>query len=426
MKDLYTFDTGIKDALHTYEIVRRAYAAFFNEFKVPYLVAEASSGDIGGDLSHEYHIPSAKGEDNLIICNSCGYVANEELAKSETNSRIRLESGSTEVSCKTWVGITKDRTTLIVATFPSYVAARASDGEQWRSADLSPHKIKSLIPDLDTRVEDPWNQFEQTPEHQRKILRVYDKRLQTTRKASKADNFYKDDVVKFLSRSLPAKDDNSLESLEEDLIKIGTGDACAMCETGTLKIQSSVELGHTFHLGTRYSEPLGATIAADPSQSKPDGTVVSATQAISNASQIPIQMGCHGIGVSRLIAAMADALVDSKGLNWPSVMAPFQAIIVPTKNQEAEAAGVYDLLSSGQYNSADGNESIDTILDDRDKDFGWKLRDADMIGYPVIVVVGRDWKTERKLEVQCRRLGVKESVHAEGLKIFVEKLLEQL
>ena len=426
MKDLYTFDAGLKEALTTYEIVQQAYTSFFNELKVPYLVAEASSGDIGGDLSHEYHIPSAKGEDNIISCNSCDYVANEELAKSETNSMTRLESGSTEVSYKTWVGVSKDRTTLIVATFPSYVHARAIDGEEWRSADLNLHKIKSLIPDVDTGVEDPNYEFEQTPVSQRKILQVYDMRLQSIRKASKAENLYRDDVIRSRPGTSSAKDNGSLDSLEEDLVKIGTGDTCTMCKTGTLRVQPSVEIGHTFHLGTRYSEPLGATVAADPSQSKPNDNIVSTTPAISNTSQLPIQMGCHGIGVSRLIAVMADALVDSKGLNWPSVMAPFQAVIVPTKSQQAEAAGVYDLLTSRKSATNDDNGSLDTILDDREKDFGWKLRDADMIGYPVIVVVGRDWKTERKLEVQCSRLGVKELIQAEGLREFVEKLLRQL
>jgi len=129
-----------------------------------------------------------------------------------------------------------------------------------------------------------------------------------------------------------------------------------------------------------------------------------------------MQMGCHGIGVSRMIAAVADTLSDSKGLNWPRVMSPFEVIVVPGKNLDEEAARIYDMLDVGK---------MDVVLDDRKESFAWKMGDADLVGYPVIVVLGRRWK-EEVCEVQCRRLGIKEDVAITNLEAFVQKLLVKL
>ena len=135
-------------------------------------------------------------------------------------------------------------------------------------------------------------------------------------------------------------------------------------------------------------------------------------------------MGCHGIGVSRLIAAVASLLSDSKGLQWPRVVAPFEVVVLPGPQAEAaEAVEVYDAVA-GDLGRRDG---VDVVLDDRPiKSLGWKLKDADLIGYPVVVVLGREWKERREVEVQCRRLGVKKDVKLDELKGEVESLLEKL
>ena len=123
-----------------------------------------------------------------------------------------------------------------------------------------------------------------------------------------------------------------------------------------------------------------------------------------------------------MITAVADRLADSKGLNWPRVMAPYEVLVVPAKGLETEAEKVYDLLAS-----SDPAAPIDAILDDRDKQMGWKLGDADLIGYPVIVVVGKGWKKQQTLEVQCRRLdNLREEVPLDQLSTLVRSLLERL
>lgn len=438
MKDLYTFDASIEEALKTYVTVRRAYSAFFDELKIPYLTAEASSGEIGGDLSHEYHFPSSKGEDDIISCDSCGYVANAELARRKLNPAMWQfhKSGDSfsdtgladlgKLFCNYWLGISRDHRTLLQAVFPSRVLLETATGESSRGTCINPQALKALSADLDLSVEDPLSVFEKTPKSQRSFSRVFDKRIPKALRDPPKLSWINDKKSREFLDDVIEQPLHVSEELDLDLIKIETGDKCAACETGTLKVQSAVEIGHTFHLGTRYSKPLGATVAADLSHpetqrlQKPESDASDETDSPILSEQTTIQMGCHGIGVSRLIAAVADTLADAKGLNWPSIMAPFQAVVIPTKGQENEAVEVYDLLTGRMRRG-----SLDIVLDDRNKSFGWKINDADMIGYPVIVLVGNDWK-DKKCEVQCRRLAMKEIVPMESLQGFVKALLRQL
>ena len=469
MKDLYTFDATTEQALQTYEAVRQAYSAFFKELRLPYLTAEASSGEIGGSLSHEYHFPSKKGEDKLVSCNSCNYVANEELAESRISQAHRspnirnddiittqkpdtydyeyaqqyltrgllglgregsfdghIESQAKDPN-KQWFGISQDRSTLVQVVLPRETEVLAAAGKRYRMTEINPYAIKKIFTELDLGVENPLEAFKAkravTAEgkslEEARILRFVDMRYSLRRPHSILPNI---SSILIEGVDIPIEDRFAEVDNMVDLVRIETGDPCPNCDEGSLKVESAVELGHTFHLGTRYSMPLEAMIDSDPSlKDSQRGTTSIPSQSVTLSDRIPVQMGCHGIGVSRLIAAVADSLVDSKGLNWPRVMAPFDAIIIPTKGSESEAPTVYDLLTTSNIQGP-----MDAILDDRDRNFGWKLKDADMIGYPVIVILGRDWKKERKCEVQCRRLGVKESVSADDIQSFVEQLLGQL
>ncbi|KAH8645484.1 hypothetical protein BX600DRAFT_485070 [Xylariales sp. PMI_506] len=404
MKDLYTFDATVQAALETYGEVRAAYSRLFNELKLPYLVAEASSGDIGGDLSHEYHLPSPVGEDNVISCGTCSYVANEELAiaKPRTYDEVKTQP------LQGWFGITKDRSTLVC------VWHRAPDEKS--SSSINAYAVKSLVPELDSGVESPLSLWKSQlisssgeRSQTRKILHLFDQTAGPDSTSHTLDSI--------TSSSQPPEVVNSGASTEIvsvapdgqplSLLRIHEGDGCAHCNSGTLKIQKAVELGHTFHLGTRYSEPLGAKVHNE------DNTPV------------PLQMGCHGIGVSRIIAAVAGHLADSKGLNWPRAIAPYEVAVIFGPNiGEADTHAVYDQLTGQTSWTSSG--ALDVVLDDRPESFAWKLRDADVVGYPVLVLLGRRWASEKICEVQCRRLSVKEEVPFDKLHEFVQDILSQL
>ena len=203
-------------------------------------------------------------------------------------------------------------------------------------------------------------------------------------------------------------------AINEELDSFKERSKCPKCSDTSIKALRAIELGHTFHLGTRYSKPLGLAIAPNPPERS--------NTILAQMEKTPLQMGCHGIGISRMIAAVAAIYADSKGLNWPRLMAPFEVVVVPGRRHMLDTSTISEALNDRSCLEP----PIDVAVDDRDKEFGWKLNDADLIGYPVIVILGRNWTKMRTCEVQCRRLEVKEDVHINELGARVRELLDKL
>lgn len=417
MKDLYTFDVTVKDALESYEQVQVAYRNLFEELKLPILVAKASSGDMGGDLSHEYHIPTSLGEDNVVSCTSCDYVANEELAE------VRMpEGGMPDAKHIQWSRLTEDRTTLVNVWYPE-----ASEG------GLNLHAIKALVPNLDNSITDPSEYLNLAKPGSLKVMNLFDGRLQQLTQfleepglaESAADLEMKANPA-FQSIDYVAKDK---EGKPLNLLGAATGSPCPKCAEGTLRVQEAIELGHTFHLGTRYSEPLEARVEVPKANLDPSSSSTSAVANTDKQSEmVPLQMGCHGIGVTRLIGAVADHLHDDKGLNWPRKIAPYEvAVLVNGVKAKPELLGAAEEVFDRLADHAKLNDlQLDAVLDDRQLSLGWKMNDADLVGYPVVVVVGKYWAETGEVEVQCRRLGVRELVSVHGLPRLVHGLLDEL
>ncbi|EHK16402.1 uncharacterized protein TRIVIDRAFT_40587, partial [Trichoderma virens Gv29-8] len=402
MKDLYTFDLTVENAVETYRDVASAYSAFFADLKLPILVAEASSGDMGGEHSHEYHLSHAIGEDTVAACSSCGYTANDEVAAARSSRQ--LEGAISPSSFGIWRGITNDRKTLVNVWYPRLT--NSPSGDSWNI-----HAVKSVVSDLDTSVSDAasfWEEaVQQAERHDGKLqlLNVIDSRLATAFEDLHGELplFPADLAGKEIQQSsisqTPAGEDLNL-------LRIMDGDGCPRCDSGELEIHRALELGHTFLLGTRYSVPLEASVAL------PQNPGV----------QVPVQMGCFGIGVSRILGAVAEQMADDKGLNWPRAIAPFEAVVIPTSGVNEQTLEFYDALTKHESSAA----RLDVVLDDRKEAFGWKMQDADMTGYPVVIVLGKAWRENGICEVQCRRLSVKENVKAEDVPQYVAALLQRL
>ncbi|KAI1348013.1 hypothetical protein F5Y01DRAFT_229646 [Xylaria sp. FL0043] len=435
MKDLYTFDCSLQSALKTYEEARAAYSRLFDELKLPYLVAEAASGDIGGDLSHEYHLPSPTGEDNVISCTDCSYVANEELATarpvthedpvSTDANNVRSDGVS---PARVWRGISKDRKTLINVWYPTLFA----------EGDLNTHALKSVVSGLDASLEGVSSLWQSTLHtmgssksgERPQLLNIIDYRL-----GQRFASSLQDDPSQF--PLLPPDSPVEVSQLENkyvmsstkgeplNTIRIQDGDHCPRCIAGKLTVQKAIELGHTFHLGTKYSDALGARV--DMPATRLEGTQAISTEpqksaSVSESVSVSMQMGCHGIGVSRIIGAVADHLADERGLNWPRAIAPFEVLLIPGRDMEEDTMTIIRSLTE----PSDTFPPIDLALDDRDATFPWKLKDADLVGYPVIVLLGRKWISDRQCEVQCRRLSSIEFVPLDQLQEHINKLLAQL
>ncbi|KAK5733450.1 hypothetical protein LTR17_009695 [Elasticomyces elasticus] len=389
MKDLYTFDSTEQSARATYEDVRQAYSAFLDELRLPYLVATADSGKMGGNLSHEYHFASDSGEDTIIKCSNCHYSTNEEIY---THSTELPPSQYSHENDKWSFMISKDRFTLLVMSCE-------------RDRDINAHAVKSAFPNVDLGVEAPvevWKSHLSNAAFQgNHTVQLLDDRP-TLSEHSSERHLPVLSALKDAGLGLDT-DDLTIKKLPSSaLTKARSGDRCPSCKSGHLDLHKAVEIGHTFHLGTRYSEPLDLRV-----------TDASNTQKL-------VHMGCHGIGVSRLIGAAASLLADQKGLNWPVAIAPYTVVLAAAGKTSAEDVGsVYDTLQR--------STSLDAVIDNRtDYPTGWKLHDADLIGYPFIVVLGKAWAERGAVELQCRRLSVKEEVRVEDLAVKVAEMSARL
>lgn len=409
MKDLYTFDSSIESALETYGQVRAAYDGIFSAMKLPVLSAKASSGDMGGDLSHEYHLPMPFGEDRVISCTSCDYVANEEIADLAVSGEVAGDAPS-----EVWRGITKDRTKLVNVWYPKW-ARRPGSGElrEYTDQDINLSAVKSVVPDLDASVEDalPFWSAAATSEVRTatEVLNIIDSRLPP----SFADTLAGPSgsltswpgALSLPTPPLPISSRSGTGCFNEplNLLRISAGDKCPRCLSGSLRVDKAMELGHTFFLGTRYSEPLRAMVTVPPT-----------------GQRSPMQMGCYGIGISRIMGAAAEHLADKTGLNWPVTIAPYSCVVIPGNDAaDSDALQVCHHLSGI---SGHGVGFVDVVLDDRQRPLPWKLTDADLIGFPVIVLLGREWRTSGRVEVQCRRLGLKRAVEMADLPAVVAQL----
>lgn len=342
MKDAYSFDVSPARAMKTYKIMTSAYRAIFDELKVPYVCADAATGEIGGSLSHEWHYVHQSGEDTLFECSECRNVLNIE--KTLSYPELEQQHDAVSVSYHT----TFDKNTLICAYYP-------------QSRDFVPEFLKEEIPDVDLsgsllqkEILDIFS--DEDALISKKIVRIMDLRLNSR------SNF-PDFPIKFINRSL-------ITTLTDiPLVAAVAGEICHQCEDGHLLEKRAIEVGHTFYLGDKYSDVFNLTVDIPNESGKLETSNVS--------------MGCYGIGISRIIAAIAEISRDDKGLRWPAAIAPWQVTVVnASKDSENEAEILRNLHSAG----------IEFRVDDREKvRMGKKIRDSNMYGIPLVVIVGKSF-----------------------------------
>lgn len=420
MKDLYTFDKTEAEAHATYADVREAYRNLFDELKLPYIEARADSGNMGGSLSHEFHFPSNLGEDDLITCTSCDYAKNEEFVPDLTTTRVEIPTTSATASPSSL----QEQPNVITASFLSknrktLVKAFARTRDKSSISSLNPFVVKKCLEgkvEIDTGIEDVSKAFNASlaSEDATKLRVYYLFDQSASPEVIQAQVNQDADWLKQHKLGASAIRIEDEKTSQSHLLKKETGDQCPECTAsnrdGTLKVTKAIEVGHTFHLGDRYSSKLDFKVP------------------VPSAKQIApsyVSMGCHGIGVSRLIAAAASALSDSNGLIWPRAIAPYEVLILlPSKDKESVSMEVANQLYDNLI--GDSTSSADVLIDDREVNFGWKIKDADLIGYPVVIIIGKSWFERGTVEIQCRRLKLKEEVKLDAAPLRIRELLEQL
>ncbi|KAI9319853.1 hypothetical protein BX666DRAFT_1852745 [Dichotomocladium elegans] len=402
MKDLYTFDESVDAAYASYDLVARAYRNIFERIGVPFVVAEADTGNMGGSKSHEYHLISPVGEDTLLTCSSCGYTANEELAvgklpQGTTAHESTIESSSNDVgkalglSSRMPAHLSLFRYASLnregAKVHEGYAAVAVQHGRSVNTLkvekSLISHLEKSdLLPEggvLDFTSTETLSSPSQLPDH-----------------------VFIDDSVASLVPLVAEREDAAVVVHGPDHFRVTeAGDHCASCEESRpLTTVKAIEVAHAFYLGTRYSAALNCNFFPEKASSK------------STSAPVPAEMGCYGIGISRLVATAAEVCHDDRGIVWPGSIAPYRVCIVPTSNNNAELLGlaekIYDQLEDAVFKVRGRGTSVfydDVVIDDRKQMFGAKMADAELIGYPFIVVLGKHALESGVVEVNQRIKG---------------------
>ncbi|KAK9461702.1 uncharacterized protein V1516DRAFT_635589 [Lipomyces oligophaga] len=351
MFDLYSFDSSVKDAMRSYRDMKHAYSQIFDDIGVKYVVADADSGEIGGDLSHEYHYLTKVGQDTIVSCSACEYTANVEVALSfpaENSPELTGDDVTVEYGL-----LSKE--TLLIFYYPS-------------NRKLNKRIVKRRFPEYQLDHPDPVSAIVDSDIDPmiRSLIRVFDERVPEG--LSLPDLPFQVNISNITNVRMPCVEVEPTEF---------PGEGCPDCEDGVLTSATAAEVGHTFYLGQKYSKPLAATAKAE------DNSVV------------PYEMGCYGIGVTRLIDVIAEVTRDENGLCWPVSVAPYEVIIVGVDQNETVMTNIEKRLQ---------DSGIDVLVDDRvNRKLGWKMYEAKKIGIPVMVIVGNSYLKSGKVEVENRR-----------------------
>jgi prolyl-tRNA synthetase len=421
MKDAYSFDVDYAGLDKSFSHQRDAYKRIFDRCGLKYVIVEASSGAMGGSASNEFMVKTDAGEDMIATCENCGYAANLEKATSRVN----------EVAD----GVGLD----FPAEFPTPGVRTIEDLTTFGEGVPADRQIKTLVYIMtrdghskallvllrgdhqlhETKLADNLAGGEARPAQPEEIYALLGANagsLGAVGAKQKVRAIGKD-VYIMADSSLRGRknmttganiDDYHIRGVEverdikvdqwADLRGVSSGEACPNCPTGKLEVFKALEIGHIFKLGTKYSESMGARVLTQ------DG------------KEVPIVMGSYGIGVERIMASAIELHHDGDGIIWPKSIAPFDVIVTVTNvkddNLKDQGEKLYkDLQRAG----------LEVLLDDRDERAGVKFKDADLIGIPYRITIGKK-AADGIVELFDRRAKTNEDVKLNDVVSRVQKL----
>jgi prolyl-tRNA synthetase len=400
MCDAYSFDADKEAMQRSYQVVFDAYLRIFACLGLDVAPVVAESGAIGGDVNHEFMVPSVVGEDHFVQCVNCGYAANVEAAVRQV-ATADPEVGDLGAASGLVEHYTPDRPG-IDAVVEHFAAEGVTSADMLKNLAVFDAEgrptVLLLAGDREARLPSGWRLFadEDFAAHPSLVkgyigpmglqavgLRVVAD-LGVLRPgawltgANRADHHVSGAVV---DRDFTVDEWGSF-------VEVVTGDACPRCGQ-PVRLVRSVEAAHTFQLGTKYSTVM------------PGGTFVS-----EEGDEQPFSMGCYGMGVSRLLAVLAEEYHDDKGLMWPAAVAPYQVHLVALgAGRSPEVADAADRAYQGLLEAG-----IEVIYDDRDLSPGVKFKDADLLGIPMRLVVGAKGLARGIAELRVRSTGIEREI----------------
>ena len=387
MKDSYSFDVDEEGLDSSYRLHDRAYRRIFDRCGLEYLAVQAASGAMGGSESEEFVVFSDAGEDWIVHCSGCGYAANRERARAAPEpaedpagdfepEEVHTPGRKTIEEVSEFLKVPKSRQikslVYVIESKPHLILTRGDDqlNEMKLAAWAGTEALRPATPEEIRSVfgADPGSLG---PVGLKGIPLLADFALGDRKNLVCGAN--RDDY-----HLLNATPDEDFSPRYADLREVRSGDPCPQCGSA-LKVAKAIEVGHIFKLGLKYSDSMGARVLTR------DG------------DEAPLVMGSYGIGIERILAAAVELYHDELGIVLPRSIAPFQTIVTllrpDDEGQRKAAEAIYDELTS---------MGVDTLLDDREGRPGVKFKDAELVGIPVRVTVGKKL-AEGLVEVFSRR-----------------------
>ena len=392
MKDAYSFDADAEGADRSYWTMYHAYEKIFERCGLKATPVQADGGDMGDSMTHEFHALADAGEDGIAFCAGCGYAANLEKAERRAECGADgAECGAIEMIATPGAKTIEQVSKFMGVPGSAFVKSLVynADGKPVMvcvegDRDVNDVKLRRFLGAKKVELAD----FDM-------VLRASGANAGSVGPVKPADasiRIVADIGLKGAKGRIVGanRDDCHLKNVDldrdttirredyADLVTVRAGDVCAKCGK-TIAIKRGIEVGQVFKLGTKYTDAFQATYKNDKLEEK------------------VMIMGCYGVGVSRTLQAVVEQSHDKDGIIWPASVAPYQVVVENLDPDNAEVTAVADALESGL-----DAKGIDVVVDDRAERPGVKFKDADLIGFPVRVVVGAKGLANGGVEVKRR------------------------
>lgn len=415
MKDAYSFDVDEEGLHKTYQIMYDAYDRVFTRCGLNFKPVEADSGQIGGSHTHEFMALAAAGEAEVVSCSKCQYAADIEKAVPNTLDMAAEDAADVELIETPNCSTIEDLANFLQIPVEKTIKAVAFDvdGKTVLCMVRGDHEVNDVA--VQNLV--GGNTIEPATDEELKAHGLQPGYM-SPMGADTPDNesFYV--IVDPTAMNVPngvtgankhgyhyknVNPKRDFQNVTVATIRLMTkDDVCPHCGA-PIDIVRGIEVGQVFELGTKYSEALNATFLDQNGKAK------------------PYVMGCYGIGVTRTIAAAIEQFHDDKGIMWPVAIAPYEVVVVPVSSKDEEqmkiAEGLYTQLK---------DMGVDVLFDDRNERAGVKFNDADLIGYPVRITVGKKSAADQTVEIKVRRTGHEEVAAIADSAARVQAILNEL
>ncbi len=414
MKDAYSFDLDEEGAVKSYQAMFDAYNRIFERCGLYFKAVEADTGNIGGSFSHELMVLADTGEDAIVSCTECDYAANMEKAEVNPDyiekeeyeappapmEKVSTPDVRTVEEVTQFLSVTPKQLvkTMIFETSSEPVAVLVRGNHE-----VNPAKVKNVlgVANLELAGEETVLKLTGAPAGFAGAVGLSIKII-----ADRAVEPMKNMVMGGNEKDVHLIGVNRGTDFEvsefADLRLVTSSDRCPRCGK-VIEIKRGIEVGHIFKLGDKYSKALSATYLDQ------------------NGNERYVIMGCYGIGVGRTVAAAIEQNHDKNGIIFPMPIAPYQVVILPLQMRDSDVVSAAETL----YNQLI-SQGAEVLLDDRDERAGVKFKDADLVGIPIRVTIGKKSLKEGQLEVRLRATGETELVPREGADRMILDMIKDL